>query len=551
MYLGKLGLTLLDLLGRARSGAKGRETLLGLIVAGLGIHLYYRHRFSFWSKRGIKTPTPLPFLGNLHTVFLRPRQIVELEMPRKYGKVYGQYMGTIPILCVTDIDVVNKICIKDFSIFRDHLGFGIPNRYERNFLFLMKGDEWHRLRSALSPTFSSGRMKVIFKILDKCSEELLEAYQDKLNQAGSRGSVVVDPKELFRLFGVSASLSSFFSMSLDLEGVSDERKDRALASKKELMEKSREIFTVSLFRILVSNIVPKSLLMKFGFTTTSERKYRYFDGTTQAIIESRKRSGKKYNDYLQILLDIEDEEPEIKAASDSSEAHHGASEEKASVETGKFKLNSEQLACQVIIFLMVAGETIGHVVSSALFILSHHQDMQERLYRELSKIKLNDSKNGETFNYDQLSSCTYLDCIVSETMRLMGPVLVSDRVASEDYTIEKYNLTIPKGTGIMISNFAIMRDPDYWHEPDSFIPERFLPENRSDIVAGSYCPFGLGPRFCLAFRFALTATKISLARLVLEYKFSPAPGAKYPPEYKWVFSGFNAFKDISVSVAKR
>jgi cytochrome P450 len=46
----------------------------------------------------------------------------------------------------------------------------------------------------------------------------------------------------------------------------------------------------------------------------------------------------------------------------------------------------------------------------------------------------------------------------------------SDRVASEDITIN--GLFIPKGMVVGIPIHTLQNDPEYWPEPEKFIPER-------------------------------------------------------------------------------
>lgn len=52
-----------------------------------------------------------------------------------------------------------------------------------------------------------------------------------------------------------------------------------------------------------------------------------------------------------------------------------------------------------------------------------------------------------------------------------------------------------------------------WPNPEQFNPDRWLPENKSKIIPGSYLPFGLGPRMCIGYKFSLCETKVVLAML--------------------------------------
>lgn len=43
----------------------------------------------------------------------------------------------------------------------------------------------------------------------------------------------------------------------------------------------------------------------------------------------------------------------------------------------------------------------------------------------------------------------------------------------------------------------IHSDPEYYPEPEKFIPERFNEENKKNITPYTYFPFGDGPRTCI------------------------------------------------------
>lgn len=57
-------------------------------------------------------------------------------------------------------------------------------------------------------------------------------------------------------------------------------------------------------------------------------------------------------------------------------------------------------------------------------------------------------------------------------------------------------MKLPKGVPIFISLYGLQMDPEYFPEPEKFIPERFLEENLNPMFSYLYMPFGIGPRNC-------------------------------------------------------
>lgn len=66
-----------------------------------------------------------------------------------------------------------------------------------------------------------------------------------------------------------------------------------------------------------------------------------------------------------------------------------------------------------------------------------------------------------------------------------------------DYKIPQTNLLLEKNTQVIISIDGLHYDPQYYHDPQKFDPERFSDENRSKIPQFAYLPFGEGPRTCV------------------------------------------------------
>lgn len=85
-----------------------------------------------------------------------------------------------------------------------------------------------------------------------------------------------------------------------------------------------------------------------------------------------------------------------------------------------------------------------------------------------------------------------------------------------------------KGMGVLIPIYALHRDKEFWSEPEAFKPERFLPENKDDIVPFTYMPFGNGPRNCIGMRFAMMEIKTILARILQQYRLLRCPETPVP-----------------------
>ena len=64
----------------------------------------------------------------------------------------------------------------------------------------------------------------------------------------------------------------------------------------------------------------------------------------------------------------------------------------------------------------------------------------------------------------------------------------------KDVEIQEYR--IPKNTIVFSSLYHIMRDPDYWDNPNCFKPERFLNAEQTQVIKEErLVPFGIGKSY--------------------------------------------------------
>ena len=79
-----------------------------------------------------------------------------------------------------------------------------------------------------------------------------------------------------------------------------------------------------------------------------------------------------------------------------------------------------------------------------------------------------------------------------ETLRLINPLITTFRSLSQDFKFdEKY--FFKKGTQFLILNNPVLREKEYYEDPDKFIPDRWTHEMEKSYYAIS---FGQGPQKC-------------------------------------------------------
>ena len=120
---------------------------------------------------------------------------------------------------------------------------------------------------------------------------------------------------------------------------------------------------------------------------------------------------------------------------------------------------------------------------------------------------------------ETLSRLPYVDAVVSESLRKYPPAFLTQReITAAEYRIPELDLTLPKGTFLVIPIYALHHCDQFFPHPDQFDPDRFLPENRHQIAPYSYLPFGAGPRNCIGMKLALDVTKKTIAAMSIDSK---------------------------------
>lgn len=136
-------------------------------------------------------------------------------------------------------------------------------------------------------------------------------------------------------------------------------------------------------------------------------------------------------------------------------------------------------------------------------------------------------KGKEKILLSDIQNLSYLKMVIKECLRMHPPgPLLGPRRSREQCKISGYD--IPANTVAIINGWAIGRDPEYWHNPETFEPERF--NNVSTTYTGThyeYIPFGAGRRMCPGINFGMASIEFSLANFLYHFNWK-LPGGISP-----------------------
>ncbi|MGP4028173.1 cytochrome P450 [Actinomadura sp. 3N407] len=172
-------------------------------------------------------------------------------------------------------------------------------------------------------------------------------------------------------------------------------------------------------------------------------------------------------------------------------------------------LTRRELQDQVISLISAGYDTTGAAMAWAVYALLTHPAAEERARREVADV-LGDRPPAA----GDLPALTYLDGVVSETLRLFPPAVLSARVPVEDFEYAGHR--VPAGAMVFYSPYVTHRMPDVWPQAGRFRPERWDPS--SDLyrptTPATYLPFGGGPHRCIGSTLATVELKTMLACLL-------------------------------------
>eukprot|EP00057_Strongylocentrotus_purpuratus_P030619 XP_782215.3 PREDICTED: cytochrome P450 3A24 [Strongylocentrotus purpuratus] len=478
---------------------------------------------SYWTRHGFKSPKSVPIFGNT-LQWTKGIQHAFLDYFKKQGTVFGVYDFHRPGLCITDLDLLRNIMVKDFGSFTNRWATPLLNKDLLDALFFSKDDHWKGIRNIITPTFSAAKMKLMSPLINKCADRLLKHLEKHQKIHGN-----IECRELVGAFVMDTIASCAFGLNVDCQ---ENRHHPFVTNAKKAFAGN----TFSSPLLVIVSLFPWTLpiLEYLDFNIIDRKSTTFFADivrkTSAVRRESKKSDGEKRIDYLQLLLDAQMRDI-TGNNKNKADGIHGDPEDEAIDEGGlqkksssKIRLNESEVISQALIFFLAGYETTNTTCGYMLYLLATHPDVQDKLVNEIDDV----APEAEDVGYQSISKMPYLEQIFCETERIYPPALMTDRVCNEPFDINGF--TVPKGMRIFIPIFTIHHDPNLWPDPETYDPDRFSKENREKHHPCAWMPFGTGPRNCVGMRFAMMEAKMVIVRILQKYQIETCPQTEIPPK---------------------
>ncbi|BAZ00913.1 cytochrome P450 [Tolypothrix tenuis PCC 7101] len=392
-----------------------------------------------------------------------------------------EYEGIVPLkfddqwFCLlTNPEYITEV-LKDRLLFVKTPELQLIHEVVGNGLLVSEGDFWLRQRRLAQPIFHQQQINSYGAVMVDYAEQMLKTWQD--------GDVKDIQAAMMRLT-LDIVMKTLFDQNLQ---------DTAADSVGNALDETMNWFEYQTAKDVMSALSEiGEIKQNTQEMSAKEMEQRYqkaialFDETIYGIIQQRRASGTTGKDLLGMLMQVED-------ADDGS------------------RMTDKQLRDEAVTLILAGHETTANALSWTFMQLAQNPDVREKLSAELKTVL-----NGRAPTLADLPQLTYTNWVIKESMRLYPPVTEISREATQDCEIGGY--FIPKGTNLIVSQWAMHRDGRYFSEPELFQPERWANDLEKQLPRGVYFPFGDGPRVCIGKSFALMEAVLLLATIAQKFQ---------------------------------
>jgi cytochrome P450 len=381
---------------------------------------------------------------------------------REYGDIVHGTLGRKHLYLLNHPDYVKDVLVTYHRRFTG-LAFEAGKRITGEGLLSAQGEAHRRQRRLVQPVFHRDRLPAYGAAMVKHALRWCDGQRD--------GAVMAIRPEMRRLTLGIVGETMFGAMD-----------GTAADEVRELIDSGMALFgplTFLFARFMERLPLPSAR----RFIAARQR----LDARVYRMLHERRASGVDHGDLLSMLLLAQDAEGDGQGLTD------------------------RQIRDEVVTVFLAGHETTASALTWSWCLLAQHPEAQRRLHAEVDEV-LGDRPP----TLDDLPRLPYTSGVFAEALRLYPIAAMIFRRALEDHPVGEY--VIPRGGIVMLSQYAMHRDPRFYPNPDAFNPDRWAPEVRASRPRYCYFPFGGGPRVCIGEGFATLEGVLVLATIAQQWR---------------------------------
>ncbi|KAJ9557587.1 hypothetical protein OSB04_012201 [Centaurea solstitialis] len=435
-------------------------------------------------KNLLPEPWRLPIIGHMHHLIGTMPHRGVMDLARKYGSLMHLQLGEVSTIVVSSPKWAKEILTTydiTFANRPETLTGEIIAYHNTDIVLAPYGEYWRQLRKLCTLELLSVKKVKSFQSLRE--EECWNLVQEV--KASGSGRPVDLSENIFKMIATILSRAAFG------KGIKDQKEFTEIV--KEILRQTGGFDVADIFP---SKKFLHHLSGKRGRLTSIHKK---LDNLINNIVAEHpgNASSKSNETLLDVLLRLKD--------------------------SAEFPLTADNVKAVILDMFGAGTDTSSATVEWAISELIRCPRAMEKVQAELRQAL----KGKDKIKEEDIQDLTYLDLVIKETLRLHPPLpLVMPRECRQPVKLAGYD--IANKTKLIVNVFAINRDPEYWKDAESFVPERF--ENSPTSVMGAeyeYLPFGAGRRMCPGAALGLANVQLPLANILYHFNWKLPNGASY------------------------
>ncbi|MGB4068864.1 MAG: cytochrome P450 [Nitrospira sp.] len=412
----------------------------------------------------VDVPGAVPLLGHLGAFKKQPLEMLSTWW-RRHGDALRFRLGPKTLHLFSHPDLAEEILVQQADRFVKVYDPQRPTGLALvlgNGLVTSSGEVWKRHRRIIQPIFHRARMSAMAERMVQVGKQRIAGWADQEGQT----------------IDIAAEM-----MQLALEVISQTMFTTSMAQH---IDRISHALRVSIKYAFDSFHNP--LQSPLWVPTARNREFRaatqFMDQLIYGLLAERRRTGATHGDLLDLLLHARDEET-------------GAG------------LSDQELRDEALTIFAAGHETTANALAWTWYLLATHPEAKAQFHEEIDRVL-----HGRMPSADDLQHLPYTRAIFDESLRLYPPAPAVQRKALTSTTVG--GLPLPAGALVLIGTYNLHRHPAFWPNPEQFMPERWLADERP-AARYAYLPFGAGPRACVGIHFSSVEGPLLLALIGRRY----------------------------------